>query len=231
MTVVGEAATGAQAAAMALRCDPDVVVMDLDMPDGDGLEATKAIVARGPRPRVLVLTMHTEEEHSLPVPQAGAAGYLVKNAADRELVDAIRSVAHGDVYVQQSAGRVLVHGLTRKTRQKPTANGTKGSARGSAMYFGSPLRAIRRRRLARSSPSAGRRSTPTSSASMRSLASPTARNTYALRFAWGYSRNSVAVRTAIAHPVDACRHPARRGAMLRLLTTRGPVASTVPVAV
>ena len=114
MTVVGEAATGAQAAAMVLRCDPDVVVMDLDMPDGNGLEATKEIVARGPRPRVLILTMHTEEEHLLPVLQAGAAGYLVKSVADRELVDAIRAVAHGDVYVQQSAGRVRVHSLTRK---------------------------------------------------------------------------------------------------------------------
>jgi two-component system, NarL family, response regulator NreC len=116
--VVGEAATGTQATAMAERCSPDVVVMDLDMPDGDGLEATKAIVAKGPRPRVLVLTMHTEEEHLLPVLQAGAAGYLVKSAADRELVDAVRAVAHGDVYVQQSAGRVLVHGLTRKDPAK-----------------------------------------------------------------------------------------------------------------
>jgi two-component system response regulator NreC len=115
---VGEAATGAQAAAMVSRCDPDVVVMDLDMPDGNGLEATKLIVAQGPRPRVLILTMHTEEEHLLPVLQAGAAGYLVKSAADRELLDAIRSVAHGDVYVQQSAGRVLVHGLTRKDPAK-----------------------------------------------------------------------------------------------------------------
>ncbi len=118
MTVVGEAATGAQAAAMVSRCDPDVVVMDLDMPDGNGLEATKEIVARGPRPRVLILTMHTEEEHLLPALQAGAAGYLVKSAADRELVDAIRTVAHGDVFVQQSAGRVLVHGLTRKDPAK-----------------------------------------------------------------------------------------------------------------
>jgi two-component system, NarL family, response regulator NreC len=118
MVVVGEAATGTQAAAMAARCDADVVVMDLDMPDGDGLEATKTIVARGPRPRVLVLTMHTEEEHLLPVLQAGAAGYLVKTAADRELLDAIRAVAHGDVYVQHSASRVLVHGLTRRDPAK-----------------------------------------------------------------------------------------------------------------
>lgn len=118
MIVVGEAATGAQVVAMAGQCDADVVVMDLDMPDGDGLEATKAIVAKGPRPRVLVLTMHSEEEHLLPVLQAGAAGYLVKSAADRELVDAVRAVAHGDVYVQQSAGRVLVQGLTRRDPAK-----------------------------------------------------------------------------------------------------------------
>src|SRR5215472_15507279 len=118
MVVVGEAGTGTQAAAMAERCDPDVVVMDLDMPDGDGLQATKAIVAKGPRPRVLILTMHTEEEHLLPLLQAGAAGYLLKNVADRELVDAIRAVAHGDVYVQHSASRVLVHGLTRRDPAK-----------------------------------------------------------------------------------------------------------------
>lgn len=118
MIVVGEAATGTQAAAMAARCDADVVVMDLDMPDGDGLVATKAIVAMGPRPRILILTMHTEEEYLLPVLQAGASGYLVKSAADRELVDAVRAIAHGDVYVQQSAGRVLVHGLTRRDPAK-----------------------------------------------------------------------------------------------------------------
>jgi len=118
MTVVGEAATGTQAVVMAERCDPDVVVMDLDMPDGDGVEATKAIVAKGPRPRVLVLTMHTEDEYLMPVLQAGAAGYLVKSAADRELVDAVRAVAHGDVYVRPAAARVLAHGLTRRDPAK-----------------------------------------------------------------------------------------------------------------
>ena len=83
MTVVGEAATGSQAIAMAERYDPDVVVMDLDLLNGDGLEATKTIVAKGPRPRVLVLTRHVEEERLLPMLQAGAAGYLVKSATDR----------------------------------------------------------------------------------------------------------------------------------------------------
>ncbi|HZS58501.1 MAG TPA: response regulator transcription factor [Gemmatimonadaceae bacterium] len=118
MTVVGEASTGAQAITMAQRCDPDVIVLDLDMPEGDGLEVTKVIVARGPRPRVLVLTMHTEEQYLVPILQAGAGGYVVKTAADRELVDAIRAVANGDLYVRQAAARVLAQGLTKKDPAK-----------------------------------------------------------------------------------------------------------------
>jgi DNA-binding NarL/FixJ family response regulator len=118
MTVVGEASSGAQAIAMAQRCDPDVIVLDLDMPDGDGLQVTKEIVAKGPRPRVLILTMHTEEEYLVPILQAGASGYVVKTAADRELVDAIRGVANGDLYVRQAAARVLALGLTRKDPAK-----------------------------------------------------------------------------------------------------------------
>jgi two-component system, NarL family, response regulator NreC len=114
MTVVGEASTGQQAIAMAERCDPDVIVLDLDMPDGDGMEVTKAVVAKGPRPRVLVLTMHSEEEYLVPILQAGAAGFVVKTAADKELVDAVRAVANGDLYVRQAAARVLAQGLTRK---------------------------------------------------------------------------------------------------------------------
>ncbi len=118
MMVVGEASTGQQAIAMAQRCDPDVLVLDLDMPDGDGVEVTKAVVARGPRPRILVLTMHTEEEYLVPVLQAGAAGFVVKTAADKELVDAVRAVAKGDLYVRQAAARVLALGLVRKDPAK-----------------------------------------------------------------------------------------------------------------
>jgi two-component system, NarL family, response regulator NreC len=118
LTVVGEAATGMQAVAMAERCDPDVVVMDLDTAGSDGLEATKAIVARGPRPRVLVLTMHPEEEHLMPVLQAGAAGYLVKSGADRGLVDAVRAIANGDVYVRPDAAHALADGPTRRDPER-----------------------------------------------------------------------------------------------------------------
>ncbi|HKG90932.1 MAG TPA: response regulator transcription factor, partial [Gemmatimonadaceae bacterium] len=115
--VVGEAKDGREAVALAARLKPDVVVMDLAMDGLDGTQATKEIVARGLPTRVLVLTMHAEEDYLIPVLEAGAAGYLVKSAADRELVDAVRAVARGDVYMGIRAARVLARNLTKKDPQ------------------------------------------------------------------------------------------------------------------
>ena len=112
--VVGEARTGAEAVALAERLRPDVVVMDLTMPEMDGAGATREIVARGLAARVLVLTMHAEEDYLVPLLEAGAAGYLMKSSADRELVDAVRAVAHGDLYVRPAAAAILARGLTKK---------------------------------------------------------------------------------------------------------------------
>jgi DNA-binding NarL/FixJ family response regulator len=115
--VVGEAKDGKEAIALVDRFHPDVVVMDLSMTGMDGATATKEIVAKGGDTRVLILTMHSEEEFLVPLLEAGAAGYLVKSAADRELVDAVRAVANGDLFVRPSAARVLAKGLTRKDPQ------------------------------------------------------------------------------------------------------------------
>jgi DNA-binding NarL/FixJ family response regulator len=112
--VVGEARDGQEALTLVDRFNPHVVVMDLSMNGMDGATATKAIVAKGGDTRVLILTMHPEEEYLVPLLEAGAAGYLVKSAADRELVDAVRAVAKGDIYVRHSAARVLARGLTQK---------------------------------------------------------------------------------------------------------------------
>jgi two-component system response regulator NreC len=117
--IVGEASTGREAVDLAEREKPDVVVMDLSMPELDGAAATKEIVARGLVTRVLVLTMHTEEEYLVPVMEAGAAGYLVKTNADRELVDAVRAVAYGDIYVRPVAAGLLAKRLGRKERVQP----------------------------------------------------------------------------------------------------------------
>jgi DNA-binding NarL/FixJ family response regulator len=116
--VIGEAKTGLEAVALAERFKPDVIVMDLSMPDMDGTEATKQIVAKGLEVKVLILTMHVEEDYLIPLIEAGAAGYLVKSAADRELVDAVRAVAHGDMYVRAAAARVLAKNLTNKDPAK-----------------------------------------------------------------------------------------------------------------
>lgn len=116
--IVGEASNGREAIAAAQQLKPDVVVMDLSMPDIDGITATKEIIANE-HTRVLILSMHAEEDYLVPAMEAGASGYLVKTQADRELVNAIRSIAHGEVYVQSSAARILAKKLSSKT---PAAN-------------------------------------------------------------------------------------------------------------
>ena len=114
IAVVGEASNGRDAIALAERFRPHVVVMDLTMAEMDGIAATKALVATANPPRVLVLTMHPEDEYLVPLLEAGASGYLVKSAADRDLVDAVRAVARGDLYVRPSAARVLARELKKK---------------------------------------------------------------------------------------------------------------------
>jgi DNA-binding NarL/FixJ family response regulator len=115
--VVGEATNGREAVALVDRLTPDVAVLDLDMPQMDGVAATKELVAKRSSTRVLILTMHTEDEYLITLLEAGASGYLVKNAADRELADAVRAVASGDTYVQPSAARSLARELARRTER------------------------------------------------------------------------------------------------------------------
>ena len=114
--VVGEAGGGHEAIAVLAQHPADVVVMDLSMADGDGLAATRAITAKSGGPRVLVLTMHAEEAYLEPVLEAGASGYLMKSTADRELVEAVRAVARGEVWVQPSAALVIAQGKRRREK-------------------------------------------------------------------------------------------------------------------
>jgi two-component system, NarL family, response regulator NreC len=114
INVLGEASNGREAVDMSRSLKPDVIVMDLTMPEMDGTAATREIVENNADSRVLVLTMHAEDDYLVPVMEAGASGYLVKSDADRELVNAIRAVAHGDVYVRPAAGRVFAKKLGTK---------------------------------------------------------------------------------------------------------------------
>ena len=111
--VVGEASTGEEAIE---RCDllkPDVVVMDLSMPGMGGLEATRQIVKLG-RSKVLVLTMHAEEEYLLAVLEAGGSGYVRKTSADEDLTSAIRTVARDEVFLYPNAAKLLLQGFRVK---------------------------------------------------------------------------------------------------------------------
>jgi DNA-binding NarL/FixJ family response regulator len=113
--VIGEASNGKEAISAVDRLRPDVIVMDLSMGEMDGITATKELVAKETKTKILILTMHAEDAYLVKVLEAGASGYLVKSAADRELVDAVRSVAHGDMYMQPSATRALAKGIQRKS--------------------------------------------------------------------------------------------------------------------
>ena len=114
MVVVGEAGTGEEGVVMAERLKPQIVVMDLSMPGIGGLEATRRISALDQGTRVLVLTMHGEEEHLLPVLEAGGSGYVNKRGADEELIEALRTVARGDVFLYPNAAKLLLQGFRGK---------------------------------------------------------------------------------------------------------------------
>ncbi|MEP7065130.1 MAG: response regulator transcription factor [Gemmatimonadota bacterium] len=107
LEVVGEASSGTAAVELARQLHPDVVVLDLDMPGGDGATALRELSRTMPGARVLILTMHAEDEGMLLLLEEGARGYLTKEAASRELVDAIRVVAAGEIYVRPSTARLL----------------------------------------------------------------------------------------------------------------------------
>jgi DNA-binding NarL/FixJ family response regulator len=120
LTVVGEAGTGAEALRQAEELDPDVVVMDLAMPDLGGLAAPRRLTERGLRARVLVLTMSEDDENVFAALCAGAAGYLVKGADAEQVVSAVRAVAQGHaVFGPQLAVRMLTFFTVPQARETP----------------------------------------------------------------------------------------------------------------
>lgn len=109
LEVVGEAANGREAVEMAATLKPDIVLMDVAMPELNGIEATRRIVQATPRLRVLVLSMHKEAVYVREILKAGARGYILKDAIDTELVNAVRSVARGDGYISPAVSGALLN--------------------------------------------------------------------------------------------------------------------------
>jgi DNA-binding NarL/FixJ family response regulator len=108
MEVVGEASDGAEAIALVKEHDPDVVLMDVRMPNVDGIEATRQIVASGSAARIIILTTHDVDEYVFAALRAGASGFLLKDVRPPELVEGIRVVARGDALLAASVTRRLL---------------------------------------------------------------------------------------------------------------------------
>lgn len=107
-TVLGEAANGVEAVALTASLDPDVVLMDLRMPGGNGVEAIAELTRRGARAKVLVLTTYDTDSDTLPAIEAGATGYLLKDAPREELFTAVRAAAQGRTVLSPAVASRLV---------------------------------------------------------------------------------------------------------------------------
>lgn len=117
--VVGEAGNGAEAVAKAETLCPDVILMDLMMPELDGIEATRQITANIPGARVIVLTSFAADDKVFPAIKAGALGYLLKDSGPEELLRAIRQVYRGEPSLEPSIARKVLFELAQPPKQQP----------------------------------------------------------------------------------------------------------------
>lgn len=117
--VVGEACSGREAVAQAEALCPDVILMDLVMPELDGIEATCRIIAQQPGTHILILTSFAADEKVFPAIKAGALGYLLKDSGPEELVEAIRKVHRGEPSLEPSIARKVLLELSHPPKQQP----------------------------------------------------------------------------------------------------------------
>ena len=118
LVVVGEAADGRQTIEMAESLKPHVVVMDIAMPNLNGIEATRQIVAKSPDISVVVLSMHSDESYVLRALKAGARAYLLKDSAEADLIRAIRAVREGKSYFSPAVSKTLLEDYVRQLQQR-----------------------------------------------------------------------------------------------------------------
>ncbi|MGC9332734.1 MAG: response regulator, partial [Anaerolineae bacterium] len=119
--VVGEASDGQEALARSAALQPDVILMDLVMPNMDGIEATRQVVGRQPDARVLVLTSFVADDKVFPAIKAGALGYILKDSGPNELVQAIRQVHRGEPTLEPEIARKVLFELAQPPKRPPTS--------------------------------------------------------------------------------------------------------------
>lgn len=116
--VVAEANDGREAVDLAAKTHPDVAVLDIGMPQLNGIEATHQILAAGPGTQVVILSMHADEGYVLRALRAGARAYILKNSAEADLIRAIRSVSEGKSFFSPVIGKMLLEDYVRQIRDK-----------------------------------------------------------------------------------------------------------------
>ncbi len=116
--VIGEASNGREAIDMVIRETPDVVIMDIAMPLLNGIEATRRIYEERLRTAVVILSMHADEAYILKALRAGARGYLLKDSADADLIQAVRAVIAGKAFFSPAVSKVLADDYLRQMRQQ-----------------------------------------------------------------------------------------------------------------
>jgi two-component system, NarL family, response regulator NreC len=117
-TVVGEASDGRQAVEQAEATQPDVAVLDITMPNLSGIEAAQRIVIASPGTSIVVLSMHSDEGYVLRALKAGAKGYILKDSAESDLIEAIKSVHGGKTFFSLEVSKMLVEDYVREIRSK-----------------------------------------------------------------------------------------------------------------
>ena len=131
--VIGEAANGREAIALCSRLRPDLILMDVRMPEMDGLSATREIKQKHPRTSVLMVTMHEDPDYLLEALRAGAAGYILKDASQQEVITAVQQVRSGQSPLDpQLAARLLQRLAAERESRGSTARGAQG--RGGSSY-------------------------------------------------------------------------------------------------
>ncbi|HTT64063.1 MAG TPA: response regulator transcription factor [Bryobacteraceae bacterium] len=118
LQVVGEAADGRQAVALSESANPDVVIMDIGMPNLNGIEATRQIVNRNPRTAVAVLSMHSDESYVIRALKAGARAYLLKDSAEADLLAAVRALTEGKSFFSPAISKILVEDYMRQLESR-----------------------------------------------------------------------------------------------------------------
>ena len=117
MKVIGEASDGRQAVKEAKRVNPDVLIIDIAMPELNGIEAARQILALYPSIKIIILSMHYSTEHIYQALQAGAMGFLIKDAAGKELMQAVRAVYGGHRYLSERVDEILIEDYVMQRRK------------------------------------------------------------------------------------------------------------------